>query len=59
MFYLANVVIQSIAVFLIINGLGYSIDYDTISPILQAVVTAAIWIPYFMVSVRVKRTFVN
>ncbi|MDX7988038.1 DUF2569 domain-containing protein [Xenorhabdus sp. 12] len=56
---LLNIVIQSITVYLVVDGLGHSIDYTLIVPVLQQVITAAIWIPYFMVSVRVKKTFVN
>ena len=33
--------------------------YDTVKPVLRNVLSACIWIPYFIVSERVKRTFVR
>ncbi|EKP2071112.1 DUF2569 family protein [Salmonella enterica] len=35
------------------------IGYNEIAPIIRNIITAFIWIPYFIISVRVKRTFIR
>lgn len=38
---------------------GVKIGYDELVPIFRSLISALIWIPYFTVSVRVKRTFIK
>ncbi|NDJ57623.1 DUF2569 domain-containing protein [Enterobacteriaceae bacterium 4M9] len=35
------------------------IDYESARPVIRSVVSACIWIPYFLVSKRVKGTFIH
>lgn len=39
--------------------LGVPYIYATVQPLIRNTLSACIWIPYFIVSVRVKRTFVR
>ena len=38
---------------------GVKIGYNELAPIFRNVISALIWIPYFITSVRVKRTFIR
>jgi hypothetical protein len=38
---------------------GVKIGYNELIPIFRNVISALIWIPYFITSVRVKRTFIR
>ena len=39
--------------------LGVPLNYDSLKVVVRNLVSCAIWIPYFRVSVRVKRTFIK
>jgi len=54
----ASIVANSIQAFLNVYMFG-EVDSNTYMPIVHASVCAAIWIPYFMMSKRVKNTFIN
>lgn len=55
----AGIAILGIDAWLGYRYLDIPLSYDTVSPIVRSVIGACIWIPYFLVSVRVKRTFVR
>ncbi|WP_227675395.1 DUF2569 family protein [Klebsiella sp. WP3-S18-ESBL-05] len=38
---------------------GVNIGYNELVPVFRNVISAFIWIPYFITSVRVKRTFIR
>lgn len=39
--------------------LDVALSYENVVPIGRTLISVCIWIPYFIVSVRVKRTFIN
>jgi hypothetical protein len=54
---IAVTLVEALADHMIVQTTGGSLDADTPKSILQAVVAAAIWIPYFHRSRRVANTF--
>jgi len=55
---LASIIANSVQTFLNVNMFDEA-NPDTYMPIVHSIVYASIWIPYFMMSKRVKNTFVN
>lgn len=43
----------------LISSLGLPIDKDSVRDIVRSLVATAIWVPYFLVSKRVRNTFVE
>lgn len=35
------------------------LEYDTVKPVIRNIIAALIWIPYFITSMRVRKTFIN
>lgn len=60
LFLVSIVVTMSINVFLLYKLIpGVTIGHDELVPVFRNIISALIWIPYFMTSVRVKRTFIK
>lgn len=44
---------------MLVSGAGFPVDKDSLRDIIRSILTAAVWIPYFLVSKRVANTFVE
>lgn len=56
---LANILFLAIDLYLGNRYLDVALNYEESRPLIRNIIGACIWIPYFYVSVRVKRTFVH
>ncbi|WP_426578588.1 DUF2569 family protein [Xenorhabdus stockiae] len=56
---ISNITVQVIMIFLTINVMSATVDPNYTLNLIRSILHAAVWIPYFIVSVRVKKTFVN
>ncbi|PHM70335.1 DUF2569 domain-containing protein [Xenorhabdus sp. KJ12.1] len=54
-----NITVQGIMIFLTINVMSAPVEPNYTLNLIRSILHAAVWIPYFIVSVRVKKTFVN
>jgi hypothetical protein len=43
----------------LVSSLGLPVDKDSMRDLIRSVITAGVWIPYFLVSKRVKNTFIE
>ncbi len=43
----------------LISSIGVPVDRDSVRDIVRSLVAAAVWVPYFLVSKRVRNTFVE
>lgn len=58
-FYVFSLVLVIADVILVKELLSVPVDGKDVKDIIRGVLVCAIWIPYFLISVRVKNTFVN
>ncbi|CAI1829184.1 DUF2569 domain-containing protein [Serratia proteamaculans] len=56
---LANILFLAIDLYLGNRYLDVALNYEESRSLIRSIIGACIWIPYFCVSVRVKRTFVH
>lgn len=62
-YYIALIIVgiayYSVDLLLIYQVLDIKVTYKEVSTLVRSIFSACIWIPYFVVSVRVKRTFIH
>lgn len=56
---LAFIVIDAVLLAILFPGVGEVFDKETVTAILGAAISAAIWIPYMLLSRRVRNTFIH